>query len=64
VTRSATLADRVLAVDLSNERQDGAATASLTGMGGSIAFVLAASVRAHSPASPSPTGSSQDSRAW
>ena len=40
---------RVLAADLGGERQDGAATASLTGTGGSIAFVLAASVRAPLP---------------
>ena len=40
---------RVLAVDLSGERRNGAATASLTGTGGSIAFVLAASVRAPLP---------------
>src|SRR5579871_664900 len=40
---------RVLAADMSGERQDGAASASLTGTGGSIAFVLAASVRAPLP---------------
>jgi len=40
---------RVLAADLGGERQDGVATASLTGTGGSIAFVLAASVRAPLP---------------
>jgi 3-oxoacyl-[acyl-carrier protein] reductase len=36
---------RVLATDLDGERQHSVATASLTGTGGSIAFVLAASVR-------------------
>jgi 3-oxoacyl-[acyl-carrier protein] reductase len=40
---------RVLAAELDGERQDGVATASLTGTGGSIAFVLAASVRAPLP---------------
>jgi 3-oxoacyl-[acyl-carrier protein] reductase len=40
---------RVLAADMSGERQDGAGSASLTGTGGSIAFVLAASVRAPLP---------------
>jgi 3-oxoacyl-[acyl-carrier protein] reductase len=40
---------RVLAADLVGERRDGAASASLTGTGGSIAFVLAASVRAPLP---------------
>jgi 3-oxoacyl-[acyl-carrier protein] reductase len=40
---------RVLAADLASERQDGGATASLTGTGGSVAFVLAASVRAPLP---------------
>ena len=40
---------RVLAAGLGGERQDGAATASLTGTGGSIAFVLAASVRTPLP---------------
>jgi 3-oxoacyl-[acyl-carrier protein] reductase len=39
---------RVLATDLGGERQEGT-TASLTGTGGSIAFVLAASVRAPLP---------------
>jgi 3-oxoacyl-[acyl-carrier protein] reductase len=39
---------RVLAADL-GEHQDGAASASLTGTGGSIAFVLAASVRTPLP---------------
>ena len=37
---------RVLVADLGGERHDGVATGSLTGTGGSIAFVLAASVRA------------------
>ena len=40
---------RVLAADLDGERQHSVATASLTGTGGSIAFVLAASVRAPLP---------------
>jgi 3-oxoacyl-[acyl-carrier protein] reductase len=40
---------RVLAVDLGGEVQDDAATASLTGTGASIAFGLAASVRAPLP---------------
>ena len=40
---------RVLAADLGGERQDGAAAAPLTGTGGSIAFILAASVRAPLP---------------
>src|SRR5690348_4365452 len=40
---------RVLATDLGGERQDGGANARLTGTGGSIAFVLAASVRAPLP---------------
>jgi 3-oxoacyl-[acyl-carrier protein] reductase len=40
---------RVLAADLGAERQDGGAAALLTGTGGSIAFVLAASVRAPLP---------------
>jgi len=40
---------RMLASDIDGERQDGAASASLTGTGGSIAFVLAASVRAPLP---------------
>ena len=40
---------RVLAVDLGGERQDDGAPASLTGTGGSIAFVLAASVRVPLP---------------
>jgi 3-oxoacyl-[acyl-carrier protein] reductase len=40
---------RVLAAGLSGENQDGAATASLTGTDGSIAFVLAASVRTPLP---------------
>jgi 3-oxoacyl-[acyl-carrier protein] reductase len=40
---------RVLAADLREVRQDGVARASLTGTGGSIAFVLAASVRAPLP---------------
>jgi 3-oxoacyl-[acyl-carrier protein] reductase len=40
---------RVLAADLAGERQDDVAAAPLTGTGGSIAFVLAASVRAPLP---------------
>jgi 3-oxoacyl-[acyl-carrier protein] reductase len=40
---------RVLATDLGGKRQDGGASAPLTGTGGSIAFVLAASVRAPLP---------------
>ncbi len=40
---------RVLAGELGGDRQDDGATASLTGTGGSIAFVLAASVRAPLP---------------
>ena len=40
---------RALAADLSGTSQDGAGTASLTGTGGSIAFVLAASVRTPLP---------------
>jgi 3-oxoacyl-[acyl-carrier protein] reductase len=40
---------RVLTADLSGTSQDGAGTAALTGTGGSIAFVLAASVRAPLP---------------
>ena len=40
---------RVLAADLSGTSQDDAGTAALTGTGGSIAFVLAASVRAPLP---------------
>ena len=40
---------RVLAADLSGTSQDGAGTAELTGTGGSIAVVLAASVRAPLP---------------
>src|SRR5580704_7347541 len=40
---------RVLAAGLSGENQDGAATASRPGTGGSIAFVLAASVRTPLP---------------
>jgi 3-oxoacyl-[acyl-carrier protein] reductase len=40
---------RELAADLSGERHDGAAADPLTGTGGSIAFILAASVRAPLP---------------
>jgi 3-oxoacyl-[acyl-carrier protein] reductase len=40
---------RVLVADLGGERHDGVAAAGLTGTGGSIAFVLAASVRAPLP---------------
>ena len=40
---------RVLASGLAGERQDGSPTGSLSGTGGSIAFVLAASVRAPLP---------------
>jgi 3-oxoacyl-[acyl-carrier protein] reductase len=40
---------RVLAADLSGASQDGDGTAALTGTGGSIVFVLAASVRAPLP---------------
>jgi 3-oxoacyl-[acyl-carrier protein] reductase len=40
---------RVLAAGLGGARRDGVATASLTGTGGSIAFVLAASVRTPLP---------------
>jgi len=40
---------RVLAADLGGETRDDVASASLTGTGGSIAFVLAASVRAPLP---------------
>jgi len=45
---------RALAADLSGTSQDGAGTASLTGTGGSIAFVLAASVRTPPPRPTSP----------
>jgi 3-oxoacyl-[acyl-carrier protein] reductase len=40
---------RVLAADLGGERRDGGVAASRTGTGGSIVFVLAASVRAPLP---------------
>jgi len=47
---------RVLAADLGAGRPDDAATAALTGTGGSIAFVLAASVRASLPELAIPDG--------
>jgi 3-oxoacyl-[acyl-carrier protein] reductase len=55
---------RVLAADLAAGQVGVGETASLPGTGGSIAFVLAASVRAPLPASPSPTGSSPAWPAW
>jgi 3-oxoacyl-[acyl-carrier protein] reductase len=53
---------RVLAADLAAGGDGNGETASRPGTGGSIAFVLAASVRC--PASPSPTGSSPAWPAW
>ena len=55
---------RALAADLGGTSQDGAGTPAMTGTGGSIALVLAASVRTPLPGLASPTGSSRAWPAW